>query len=206
MNRVFIIDALWPSAESQNLIRNISIIVIGTILLTISAKIKIPIPPVPITLQTLVVLVFASAVGWRFAVSSFLFYLFLAFIGLPVFATPPYGGPAYFIGPAVGYLIGMLLASYIVGYLAEKNYDKNYFKSLGVIFIGTIVIFIPGLFWLGMWYNFLSSSASDLNYIQSYAKALNNGLLIYKFTEPVKVALAASITPLLWQYINIKKK
>ena len=57
-----------------------------------------------------------------------------------------------------------------------------------------------------MWYNFLSSSASDLNYIQSYEKALNNGLLIYKFTEPVKVALAASITPLLWQYINIKKK
>ena len=77
MNSVILIDALWPNSKSQNLVRNFLIVAIGVLLLIASAKINIPIPPVPVTLQTLVVLVFATAVGWRFAVSSFLFYLFL---------------------------------------------------------------------------------------------------------------------------------
>ena len=204
MNSVFLIDSLWPNTKSQNLVRNFAIVAIGVLLLIASAKINIPIPPVPITLQTLVVLVFATAVGWKFATSSFVFYMFLGFIGIPVFATWPYAGPSFFYGPAIGYVLGMLLASFIVGYLAEKNYDKNYFKSLGIIFIGTVIIFVPGIFWLGMWYNFLSTDAAELNYTLSYAKAFDKGLLVYKFTEPVKVALAASITPLLWQYINKK--
>ena len=73
-----------------------------------------------------------------------------------------------------------------------------------VIFIGNIIIFVPGLFWLGMWYNFFSSGAVDLNFTQSYLNAFDKGLLVYKYTEPIKIALTASITPLLWQYISKK--
>ena len=204
MNTVILIDALWPNSKSQNLVRNVIIAAIGVLLLIASAKINIPIPPVPVTLQTLVVLVFATAVGWKFATSSFAFYMFLGFINIPVFATWPYGGPSFFYGPAIGYVLGMLLASFIVGYLAEKNYYKNYFKSLGIIFIGTVIIVVPGIFWLGMWYNLLSQDAAELNYSLSYAKAFDQGLLVFKYTEPVKIALAASITPLLWK-LKIKK-
>ncbi len=181
------------------LLKNLLIVLTGIFLLVLSAKIKIPIPPVPITLQTLVVLGFAMSVGSRLSFFTFIFYLFLGSMSVPIFANPPYGGPGYLLGPSGGYLLGMLLASYVVGYLAEINFDKSYFKSLFAIFLGTIIIFIPGIIWLGYWYNFLSGTAENLNFYQSYDKAFQNGLLLYKYTEPVKIALAACITPILWK-------
>ena len=107
MNNVHLIDVLWPNSNVNNLVRKIFIFAIGLILLIASAKINIPIPPVPITLQTLEVLVFAASVGWRYATSSFIAYMFLGFIGIPVFATWPYAGPAFFYGAAIGYVLGM---------------------------------------------------------------------------------------------------
>ena len=204
MNNVNLIDALWPNNKTQNYLRNISIIIFGTILLAISAHVKIPIPPVPVTLQTLVVLVFAMTVGRNIAFITFFFYLFQGSIGLPVFANPPFSGPYYLIGSSGGYLFGMLLASYVVGYLAEKNYDKNYFNSLLAIFIGTLIIFIPGLIWLGFWFDNFHPKAENIDMFAGYKLAFVHGLFAFKFTEPVKIALAASITPLLWQYI-VKK-
>ena len=204
MNNTLLIDALFANLKTQKLFRNIFIIIIGSLLLTISARVKIDIPPVPITMQTLVVLVFALTVGWKLSVATFSFYLFQGFVGIPVFASSPFGGPAYFIGPSAGYLIGMLLSCYFVGLMAEKNYDKNYFKTLLILFLGSIIIFVPGLLWLGFWYNILWTEAASLDVYQSYSKAINNGLLLYKFTEPVKIALAATITPLIWQFIKNK--
>ena len=204
MNNTLLIDALFANLKTQKLFRNIFIIIIGSILLTISARVKIDIPPVPITMQTLVVLVFALTVGWKLSVATFSFYLFQGFVGIPVFASSPFGGPAYFIGPSAGYLMGMLLSCYFVGLMAEKNYDKNYFKTLLILFLGSIIIFVPGLLWLGFWYNILWTEAASLDVYQSYSKAINNGLLLYKFTEPVKIALAATITPLIWQFIKNK--
>ena len=204
MNNTLLIDALFANLKTQKLIRNIFIIIIGSLLLTISARVKIDIPPVPITMQTLVVLVFALTVGWKLSVATFSFYLFQGFVGIPVFASSPFGGPAYFIGPTAGYLMGMLLSSYFVGFMAEKNYDKNYFKTLLILFLGSVIIFIPGLLWLGFWYNTLWADAATVDIYQSYSKAINNGLLLYKFTEPVKIALAATITPLIWQFIKNK--
>ena len=202
MNNTLLIDALFANLKTQKLFRNIFIIIIGSLLLTISARVKIDIPPVPITMQTLVVLVFALTVGWKLSVATFSFYLFQGFVGIPVFASSPFGGPAYFIGPSAGYLIGMLLSCYFVGLMAEKNYDKNYFKTLIILFLGSIIIFVPGLIWLGFWYNILWTDAASVDVYQSYSKAINNGLLLYKFTEPVKIALAATITPLIWQLIK----
>ena len=204
MNNTLLIDALFANLKTQKLIRNIFIIIIGSLLLTISARVKIDIPPVPITMQTLVVLVFALTVGWKLSVATFSFYLFQGFVGIPVFASSPFGGPAYFIGPSAGYLMGMLLSCYFVGLMAEKNYDKNYFKTLLILFLGSIIIFVPGLLWLGFWYNILWHEAASVDVYQSYSKAINNGLLLYKFTEPVKIALAATITPLIWQFIKNK--
>ena len=84
----------------------------------------------------------------------------------------------------------------------EKNYDKNYYKTLFILIIGSIIIFTPGILWLGFWYNILSGNAASLDISESFSKAITNGLLLYKFTEPVKIALAATITPLIWSYLK----
>lgn len=202
MNNNLILDNIQIFSKLNKVSKYFIVIFLGSLLLTISARVKIDIPPVPITLQTLVVLVFALSVGWKLALSTFSFYLFQGFIGLPVMASPPYAGPLYFIGPSAGYLLGMLMASFIVGYFAEKNYDKNYFTTLLILAIGSIVIFVPGILWLGFWYNILSNNAASLDIYHSFSKAITNGLLLYKFTEPVKIALAASITPLIWSYLK----
>ena len=187
------------------ILKNLLIIFIGSILYALSARIAIPIPPVPVTLQTLVLLTFSMAVGSRLAFLTFALYIFEGIIGIPVFAKPPFSGFYYLIGPSGGYLLGMLIASYFVGYLAEKNYDKNFIKSLITIFIGTIIIFIPGLIWLGFWFDqYHPELSQQINLGEGYKYAFKYGLLVFKFTEPVKIALAACITPLIWHFVKKK--
>ena len=189
----------------DSILKNLLIILIGSILYALSARIAIPIPPVPVTLQTLVLLTFSMAVGSRLAFLTFALYIFEGIIGIPVFAKPPFSGFYYLIGPSGGYLLGMLIASYFVGYLAEKNYDKNFIKSLITIFIGTIIIFIPGLIWLGFWFDqYHPELSQQINLGEGYKYAFKFGLLVFKFTEPVKIALAACITPLIWHFVKKK--
>ena len=189
----------------DSILKNLLIILIGSILYALSARITIPIPPVPVTLQTLVLLTFSMAVGSRLAFLTFALYIFQGIIGIPVFAKPPFSGFYYLIGPSGGYLLGMLIASYFVGYLAEKNYDKNFIKSLITIFIGTIIIFIPGLIWLGFWFDqYHPELSQQINLGEGYKYAFKYGLLVFKFTEPVKIALAACITPLIWHFVKKK--
>ena len=189
----------------DSILKNLLIILIGSILYALSARIAIPIPPVPVTLQTLVLLTFSMAVGSRLAFLTFALYIFEGIIGIPVFAKPPFSGFYYLIGPSGGYLLGMLVASYFVGYLAEKNYDKNFIKSLITIFIGTIIIFIPGLIWLGFWFDqYHPELSQQINLGEGYKYAFKYGLLVFKFTEPVKIALAACITPLIWHFVKKK--
>ena len=189
----------------DSILKNLLIIFIGSILYALSARIAIPIPPVPVTLQTLVLLTFSMAVGSRLAFLTFALYIFEGIIGIPVFAKPPFSGFYYLIGPSGGYLLGMLIASYFVGYLAEKNYDKNFIKSLITIFIVTIIIFIPGLIWLGFWFDqYHPELSQQINLGEGYKYAFKYGLLVFKFTEPVKIALAACITPLIWHFVKKK--
>ena len=189
----------------DSILKNLLIIFIGSILYALSARIAIPIPPVPVTLQTLVLLTFSMAVGSRLAFLTFALYIFEGIIGIPVFAKPPFSGFYYLLGPSGGYLLGMLIASYFVGYLAEKNYDKNFIKSLITIFIGTIIIFIPGLIWLGFWFDqYHPELSQQINLSEGYKYAFKYGLLVFKFTEPVKIALAACITPLIWHFVKKK--
>ena len=189
----------------DSILKNLLIIFIGSILYALSARIAIPIPPVPVTLQTLVLLTFSMAVGSRLAFLTFALYIFEGIIGIPVFAKPPFSGFYYLLGPSGGYLLGMLIASYFVGYLAEKNYDKNFIKSLITIFIGTIIIFIPGLIWLGFWFDqYHPELSQQINLGEGYKYAFKYGLLVFKFTEPIKIALAACITPLIWHFVKKK--
>ena len=117
----------------HRLVKNLFIVLIGTVCLAISSKVKIPFYPVPMTMQTLVVLIIGVALGWKLAVATIALYLFEGIIGLPVFSgTPEKGiGLVYFIGPTMGYLIGFLAAAFIAGkFTYNDNQIKNFFKLL----------------------------------------------------------------------------
>ena len=136
--------------ELNKIAKVVLISVLGTLLLTISAKIKIPFYPVPMTMQTFVVLLMGVTFGWKIGVATISLYLFEGVIGLPVFAgTPEKGvGLVYFTGPTMGYLIGFLVATFLSGYLKPIN---NLFTKIlsAIIFSYPLFIFL-GLFVYGV--------------------------------------------------------
>jgi len=126
----------------------ILIAVLGTLLLTISAKIKIPFYPVPMTMQTFVVLFLGITLGPRIGLLTISLYLFEGIFGLPVFAgTPEKGiGFVYFTGPTMGYLIGFLVSVYLSG---SFKYDKGLINTFLKLIFSVSFIYILGLIWLG---------------------------------------------------------
>ena len=132
----------------SKLVKYLFIALLGSILLTISSKIKIPFYPVPMTMQTLVVLIIGIGFGWRLGVATVMLYLFEGIIGLPVFSgTPEKGiGLVYFTGPTMGYLIGFLVAVFFAG---KFNYSNNLVNNFLKLAFATSFIYIFGMLWLG---------------------------------------------------------
>ena len=136
--------------KSQNLriLKYILIIFLGSVLLTISSKIRIPFYPVPMTMQTFVVLFLGMSFGYKIGLATVSLYLLEGIIGLPVFSNSPEKGVGivYFTGPTMGYLIGFLIATFLAGYFKfERNLLSNFIKLL----ISVSTIYILGVFWLG---------------------------------------------------------
>ena len=136
------------SFKNTKLIKYLFIVLMGTILLAISSKIKIPFYPVPMTMQTFVVLFIGIAFGWKLGVATVCLYLFEGLIGLPVFSgTPEKGlGAVYFTGPTMGYLIGFIITVYLAG---KFNYDGRLIKTFFKLTFAISFIYILGLIWLG---------------------------------------------------------
>ena len=134
--------------ELSKIVKVILVAVLGTLLLTISAKIKIPFYPVPMTMQTFVVLFLGITLGPRIGLLTISLYLFEGIFGLPVFAgTPEKGvGLVYFTGPTMGYLIGFLVAVYFSG---SFKYDKGLINTFLKLIFSVSFIYIFGLIWLG---------------------------------------------------------
>ena len=130
-------------------LKKILFIFIGTILLTISAKIKIPFYPVPMTMQTFVVLFLGISFGYKIGLATVGLYLLEGIIGLPVFSNSPEKGVGfiYFTGPTMGYLIGFLAATFISGYL---NYKTSFVFIFAKLILSVSVIYILGILWLGI--------------------------------------------------------
>jgi len=189
-NPAVLVDRLLPAPGSR-VLRNVLIAVVGSVLLTVAAKINIPLPPVPITAQTLVLLVLAMAVGWKLAGATVLLYLAEGAMGLPVFAgTPEKGiGLAYMAGPTGGYLLGFLLAAVAVGYLAERGWDRNFVTTALAMFIGNALIYVPGLFWLGT--------------VLGWDKPiLQWGMTPFLIGDLIKLIIAAVLLPTVWKFLR----
>ena len=133
---------------SQKIIKYLLIVFLGSLLLTISAKVKIPFYPVPMTMQTFVVLLMGITFGWKIGIATISLYLLEGIMGLPVFAgTPEKGiGLAYFMGPTMGYLIGFFFATFFAGYL---NLNTNIFIVFLKLILSVSIIYIFGILWLG---------------------------------------------------------
>jgi biotin transport system substrate-specific component len=122
-------------------------VVLGTALLTLSAKINLPLPYVPMTLQTLVVLMIGAAYGWRLGVATIVAYLAEGAMGLPVFAGP-LSGLAPLMGPTAGYLAGFVVAAFITGWLSERGWDRSVLRLFVAMGIGHVAILALGFAWL----------------------------------------------------------
>ena len=132
----------------SKVIRSLLIIVLGSIALMISAKIKIPFYPVPMTMQTFVVMFLGLSFGYKIGLATVSLYLFEGIIGLPVFSNSPERGIGlvYFTGPTMGYLIGFLSASYLASFINSKD---NLFKIFIKLIIAVSTIYLLGIIWLG---------------------------------------------------------
>ena len=140
---------LVKSINNQKIIKKISIIVIGTIILTLSAKIKIPFYPVPMTMQTFVVLFLGISLGYKIALATVSLYLLEGILGLPVFSNSPEKGVGlvYFTGPTMGYLIGFLFAAFLSGFF---DFKKNIFLIFLKLILSVSIIYLLGILWLGI--------------------------------------------------------
>lgn len=184
-------DTIWQGDHA--LMRNVLLAVAGSIALWISSKVQIPFYPVPVSMQTFVVLMIGMAVGWRLAGATIALYLAEGLVGLPVFAgTPEKGiGLAYMFGPTGGYLFGFLIAAIAVGWLAERGFDRNIFTTAIAMLIGTALIYIPGILWLGS--------------VVGWEKpVLAWGLTPFLYGDGAKLILASLLMPALWKLLGSK--
>lgn len=168
-------------------------VVAASLLLALSAKISVPFYPVPLTMQTFVVIGLGLALGpWR-ALAAVLLYLAEGAAGFPVFAgTPAKGiGLAYMVGPTGGYLLGYIPAVLIGGWLAKKGWDRNPLRAMAAASVCGAVIYVPGLLWLGTVIGFDKP-------------VLQFGLYPFIFGDIVKAMLAAIVFPAAWAALEGK--
>ena len=185
-NNTVLINKLFPTYGINSYIKNVILILLGTLLLAVSSKVQVPFWPVPMTMQTFIVFIIGMSYGWRLAFSTLIVYLIEGSIGLPVFAKG--GGLAYLAGPTAGYLYGMTVAAGVVGFLAEQGYAKTYIKTFLSLMLGAIIIFTFGVGYLGS--------------IIGYDNALTAGLYPFIPSEFFKIALALFLIPTIWKYAS----
>jgi biotin transport system substrate-specific component len=177
-----LVETFWSGVAGSNL-RKAVLVLAGTVLLAASAHIKVPFWPVPMTMQTFVVLMIGAAFGARLAGATVLAYLVEGALGLPVFATG--AGLAYMAGPTAGYLAGFLVAATIVGWFADRGHGRSILTTLIAFLIGEAVILSLGAGWLAVLFG--------------PEKVVSAGLLPFLPGEIAKVALACATLPLLWR-------
>jgi len=134
--------------QIQKILKVFFIIIFGSLLITLSAKIKIPFYPVPMTMQTFMIILIGASFGYKIGLATVSVYLFEGIIGLPVFSNSPEKGTGlvYFTGPTMGYLLGFLGAVFFAGYF---KYNKNTFLNFIKVVFSVFTIYLLGLVWLG---------------------------------------------------------
>lgn len=181
-------DAFLPRLTSQPLHRVLlpaAMALAGTMILTLSAKVTVPMWPVPMTLQTMVLPMLAAVLGFRLGMATVLLYLAEAAMGLPVLqGTPERGiGLAYMVGPTGGYLLGFIAMAAIVGWAADRGWWKSPVRIGGAMLLAEVALLTLGAGWLMV--------------LMGVEKGLQFGIGPFIVPDLVKLALAAGLVPLL---------
>lgn len=181
-----LVSLALPEKGTARLITQIFLAVLGTLVLTISAKTKVVLGPVDISLQTLAVMLIAAAFGLRLGLATLLLYMAEGAMGFPVFqSTPEKGiGIAYMVGTTGGYLAGFVVMAAIVGWAADRGWDRNPLRLAGAMLAAEIVMMAMGFAWLAT--------------IIGADKAWQFGVIPFVAGDLIKVALAASLVPAVW--------
>ena len=173
-----LVDRVWTKTPANALLRSVTLVLVGTLLLAISAHIQVPFWPVKMSMQSFMVLALAAAYGSRLGMATVAAYLLEGALGLPVFQNG--GGVANVTGPTAGYLIGFVLATWVVGSLSERGAIHSPLAAIGVFLLGDSIVMIFGTVWLAT--------------LIGFEKALWGGFLIFLPAEAFKIALAAALT------------
>lgn len=168
-----------------------ALVVAGIAALAVSAKIMVPMFPVPMSMGTFAVLTIGAAYGARLGLVTIIGYMLIGMLGFDVFAksTAELNGLTYMMGSTGGYLLGFVLATVALGLLAARGWDRSPVKMAGAMLIGNALIYVPGLLWLGVLYGFDKP-------------ILAWGLTPFLIGDAVKLALAAVLLPALWKLVG----
>ena len=188
VGRRALIDAAWPTSGAA---REIALLVGGSLLIALSAQVRIPLPfsPVPITAQTLAVLFLGALYGSRRAPVSVLFYLGLGLLGFPVFASAPAGALAL-SGPTAGYLLSYVPAAFAVGLLTERGATRSAWSTAASMVLGNAIIYAIGATWLAQFVG--------------WDRVLVTGVLPFLPGDALKIVLATIALPAGWRFLGTR--
>lgn len=185
-----VFNKLMTPSVTTNAVMKAALVVFGSVLLAASAQFKIPLYPVPITGQTLVVLLIGMTYGSRLGGITIAAYLLEGALGLPVFAGGA-AGVAVLMGPTGGYLFGFFLAGMAMGYLAELGMGRTAASTVAAMVIGNCLIYLCGALWLA---NFIG-----------FSKAIAAGVLPFLYGDALKLVVAAALMPMAWRVIKFAR-
>ncbi len=195
MRTLTLVDTVIPSrmmsSTTSSALTKAVLVIFGSLLLAVSAQFKIPLYPVPVTGQTLVVLLIGMTYGARLGGLTMAIYLFEGALGLPVFAGGG-GGFGYLFGMSGGYLFGFLMASITMGYFAERGMGQTVASTAVCMLMGNLVIYFFGVLWLASFIGF--------------EKALNLGVLPFLYGDALKLIIAAGFMPFAWHAFKLARK
>lgn len=186
-----LVEAVAPREGTQLLVKQAALVLLGIAVLAIAAKIKVPMWPVPITMGTFAVLTIGAAYGARLGLVTILGYMIIGALGFDVFAgsSAEAYGLTYMMGGTGGYLLGYVMATVALGWFARAGWDRSAGKMSLAMLAGNVIIYVPGLIWLGMLYGW------DKPILQW-------GLTPFLIGDALKLALAAAMLPALWKLVG----
>ncbi|MEO9574169.1 MAG: biotin transporter BioY [Tateyamaria sp.] len=172
-------------------IKQVALVLVGVLVLAVAAKIKVPMWPVPITMGTFAVLTIGAAYGARLGLVTIFAYMIIGALGFDIFASSSAeaSGLTYMMGGTGGYLVGYVLATLALGALAQRGWDRSVGWMALAMLIGTVLIYVPGLLWLGQLYGW------DKPILQW-------GLTPFLIGDALKLALAAVVLPTVWKMVG----
>lgn len=193
-NRV-LSEVFGPSSGAALRAKQAVLVVVGVVVLTMAANIRVPMWPVPITMQTFAVLTIGATYGARLGGVTLLAYLALGALGVAVF-TGETAGLAYMMGPTGGYLVGFAVAAVAMGWLAERGWDKSVASMAGALLIGNAIVYAFGLPWMA--YLFLAEKGA--------VWVVQWGMTNFLLGDALKLVLAAMLIPAVWKLVGTARR